>query len=520
MNNQILLSIKDLSIGFQEEDEIEIVVDGISFTLNEGEMLGIVGESGSGKTMISLAIMGLLSRKARILSGEIIYKGKNLLIEKPENLRRLKGKEMSMIFQEPKGSFNPVLKIGEQLNEMLKLHTKYDKAQYKEICIKALEGVGLSNPETVYNKYPHEISGGMAQRAMIAMAMIAEPKLLIADEPTTALDATTQYNILEILREIHEDQKNSIILISHDLSAINKVCHRTLVMKDGKLIEEGRTKEIFENPQNEYTKLLIDANFEVGKSPRFLNQNKEKGEKVLEIKNLNIYYQEKVKNKILSKKERTLYVENASFNIKQGETFGIVGESGSGKSTLAKGIVGIVKDVEGEIIMETKPQMVFQDPYSSLNPAKKVKWILEEPLKNSGGFTREDRRKKIKEVIYLVGLKENYLERYISELSGGQRQRIAIAVALILNPQLIILDEAVSSLDATVQGQILELLSNLQRKLNLSYLFISHDLNIVYQVCDQVGVMYKGEIVEMKSTKELFHSPEHFYTKKLLETLV
>ena len=524
MKNNRILRVEDLTIGFHHQGTIQAVVDHISFNLEAGEILGLVGESGSGKTMSALAIMGLLPKTAHIVNGSICFMGKELGKATVGELRALKGSQMSMIFQEPMTSFNPVLTIGHQIEEMLQLHSKIPKKEYKNKAITALEEAGLDHADVVYRQYPHQLSGGMRQRAMIAMAMIMGPKLLIADEPTTALDVTIQEKILKLLKKINQVHGTSIILVSHDLGVIKSICNRALVMKDGVIVESGEAKNIFLNPQTEYTKELVAAvpitwmkmrknivdhrlTYECSKDDSYL----------LRVEALNVYYFERAKG-IFSKIERKLVVKDATFTVNKGEAIGIVGESGSGKSTLAKAIVGLIAETEGSISLKTKrPQMVFQDPYSSLNPAKRIGWILEEPLKIQGSFSKKERKSKIIQVLEQVGLEEKHLNRYLSQLSGGQRQRVAIAVALMLNPELIILDEPVSSLDVTVQAQILELLKKLREDYNLTYLFISHDLNVVYQMCNRVCVMYQGEIVEIRNTQELFHDPRHEYSKLLLE---
>lgn len=554
MNNlDTLLSVDELSVGFYKGKKENRVLDHISFKLTNGEILGIVGESGSGKTMTSLAVMGLLPKTARIISGSIHFQGKNLLAMKDKELRSIKGSEISMVFQEPMTSFNPLLTIGAQVEEMLRLHSKHRKEEYKALTLEALQEVGLSEPEEIYHKYPHQLSGGMRQRAMLAMAMIAGPKLIIADEPTTALDVTTQSKILQLLKRINEKHGTSIILISHDLRVIKTICGRVIVMKDGKIEETGRVKNVFEQPQSAYTRQFITAipllyteagvshnealpvTSEEDKSATtegkpltaYNKKNNKDKNAVLQIQNLFVSYTDKGSSFVSKKKTRQI-VKNVSVEVKQGETLGIVGESGSGKTTLAKAIVGLNRETEGVININSlvisgkeesvpRPQMVFQDPYESLNPMKKVRWILEEALKLQTRLSKKERLARVNEMIKQVGLDLKYLDRYPSQLSGGQRQRVAIAAALIASPGLVILDEPVSSLDVTIQAQILELLKKLQKKFNLTYVFVSHDLNVVYQICDRVCVIYKGEIVEQNEVKELFHRPQHEYTKELLK---
>lgn len=534
MKDNILLQVNNLSIGFpRQQEQNREVVNQISFTLEQGEILGIVGESGSGKTLTALSIMGLLPKDAQITEGSILFCGKDILKVSTEDQRALKGSKMAMIFQEPMTSFNPLLTIGAQVEEMLRLHRKCNGEEYKQKTLSVLREAGLTEAEHIYHQYPHQLSGGMRQRAMIAMAMIAGPSLLIADEPTTALDVTIQDKILKLLKKINQKYHTAIILVSHDLGVIKSICDNTLVMKDGVIVERGKAKDLFLNPRTDYTRELVaaapaawikqkdkDIILNLGsKNDNVKGLNASEGkEPVLAVSNLTVYYSEHI-GKIFGRKIRKHIVKNVSLSIDKGEALGVVGESGSGKSTLAKAIAGLIKDTEG-IVSVVRPQMVFQDPYGSLNPIKKIGWILEEPLRIHGHMTKEERKAKVDEIIGKVGLTKEHLQRKIFQLSGGQRQRVAIAAALMLNPELIILDEPVSSLDVTVQAQILKLLKELQQQYQLSYLFISHDLNVVYQVCDRVCVMYQGEIVETRRTSDLFFQPEHEYSKELLKASI
>ncbi|NLJ90047.1 MAG: ABC transporter ATP-binding protein [Clostridiales bacterium] len=544
MEDNILIYVRNITIGFPnlKTKDIQNVVKNISFQVKKGEILGVVGESGSGKSMTALCMMGLLPKDV-LVKGSIYFNGIDLLGLNEDDLRRLKGKEMSMVFQEPMTSLNPSMKIGRQVEEMLVLHeANLSKEERRKRTIEALGQAGLSSGETIYDKYPHQLSGGMRQRVMIAMAMICKPKLLIADEPTTALDVTTQAKIIELIKEICEVNGTTIIFISHDLSVVRKICDRVLVMEDGNLVEEGSIEEIFTNPKKSYTKKLLKAipiidldnkiekqnvskefkllkptDSEINSSP--INNYKLDSDRILEVKNLNVYYQDQ--KGLLAKETMTHIVKDVSLYVKRGETLGIVGESGSGKSTLSKTIVGMIDNYDGEIILPNiKPQMVFQDPYSSLNPVKKVGWILEEPLKLQTKLKKEERKERVRQILRDVDLDEKYADYYLSELSGGQRQRVAIGASLIVNPEFIVLDEPVSALDVTVQHQIIELLKRLKRQYNLSYLFISHDLNVVYQICDRVCVMYNGEIIERAPIRELFVNPQHEYTKKLLKSVI
>lgn len=546
--NHPIIKVEDVTIGFNHKGGTNKVVDKVSFQLEEGEILGIVGESGSGKTMTALAIMGLLSNDAEVLEGSILFEHKDLLKLKPEELRKINGNQISMIFQEPMTSLNPVITIGHQIEEMLLLHESgLHLNERRQRILEALQEAGLREVDELYHKYPHQLSGGMRQRVMIAMAMICNPKVLIADEPTTALDVTIQSKILKLIKKLNQEHGTSVILISHDLGVIKSICKNALVMQDGKIVESGLVEDIFSKPGKEYTKKLLAAmptrdkkkkgsmdnekKTEVSDSKEAVVKYDEKSDTealsktdevgtILEVKDLDVFYEDNSK-KIFSKRKRKKVVNKVSLSVKYGEILGIVGESGSGKSTLAKAIAGLIKEVSGEIeLNHVKPQMVFQDPYGSLNPAKKVSWILEEPLKLAGGYTKAERKEKVLQVLNEVGLNEKYGDRYISQLSGGQRQRVAIGAALIQNSKLIVLDEPVSALDVTVQAQILELLKKLRAEHDLSYLFISHDLNVIYQMCDRVCVMYQGEIVETAAIDTLFQQPNHPYSKKLLETIV
>jgi len=572
--NQILLRAEHMTVAFHEDGEWDEVVKDADFTIRKGEILGVVGESGSGKSMTALAIMGLLKAHGRITEGRLFFDGRELTALAPEEYRALRGCEMSMVFQEPMTSLNPVFTVGKQMEEMLKLHPEFtygnteqearlteeicvekqtplsgtvkrkrkeQNERNKQIVLQALRDAGLKEPEQLYGKYPHELSGGMRQRVMIAMAMILRPKLLIADEPTTALDVTIQAKILKLLKEINQKYGISILFISHDLNIIRKMCDRVIVMCKGEMVEQGSVEQIFEAPRQAYTKKLLHAALgELGYVSAETVQNRMSSQEVCEQKNgtteresadsavkrghiielddVNVFYKEKRKN-IFGPEGRKHAVKDVTLHVREGEILGIVGESGSGKSSLAKAIVGLQAQVEGEIRLGTgTPQMVFQDPYGSLNPSKRIGWLLEEPLRLAcPEMTAEEREKRVDEILTKVDLPLRYKKRFPSELSGGQRQRVAIALALVLNRKLIVLDEPVSALDVTVQEQILELLLRLRREEGLSYIFISHDMQVIRRVCDYVCVMYQGEIVENAKTEQIFEVPQHAYTKKLIE---
>ncbi|MDF2804216.1 MAG: gsiA [Anaerocolumna sp.] len=556
VKNEDILRVDSLTVGFKVKKSYSDVVNHISFKLQQGEVLGIVGESGSGKTMTALSIMGLLAKEAK-LDGRIVYKGLDLVQLKGDSFRKMKGNDVAMIFQEPMTSLNPLMTIGAQMDEMLYLHQKGLPTDFrKKKIIESLNDVGLDNGEEIYIKYPHQLSGGMRQRVMIAMAMINEPNLLIADEPTTALDVTIQAQILQLIKKMNQEHKTSVILISHDLGVVKSICDRVLVMQNGDIVEAGTTEEIFQNPREEYTKLLLksvpeieDKDIYVQNQMKYsskpaiklssLESNKEPedssykvdlndGSKfqlnskdpILSVKNLEVSYEDSNLGSFKKVAKRQV-IKKVSLTVEAGECFGIVGESGSGKSTLAKAVLGLITDSTGEIkLLDKSPQMVFQDPSSSLNPSKKVNWILEEPLRLKGGISKEKRLEKVGQILERIGLNKEYGQRYLRQLSGGQRQRVAIGVALIQESKFIILDEPVSALDVTIQAQILLLLKELQKEFGLTFLFISHDLKVIYQMCDRVGVMKEGQIVENRTVKELFYSPLHPYTQKLLEAVL
>lgn len=518
----VILNVRNLSLGFGNKKTYGDVLDRISFELKQGEILGIVGESGSGKTMTALAVMDLLPQNAKITGGSIRLMGHELLTMTETERRMLKGTSTAMIFQEPMSSLNPVLTIGEQVEEMLVLHSSESKTVIRKKTLAMMEQAGLKDLDQLFGKFPHQLSGGMRQRVMIAMAMLLKPALLIADEPTTALDVTIQAQILELIKKLNRDYNTAVLFISHDLGVIKSICGRALVLKNGRIEEQGNIHNLFYHPQNEYTIKLLSAvkgrektdEMSVSHENRLLEL--EHRETILTVDHLNSYYTEK-RQGTLAGKYRKQILNQITFSVRKGEILGIVGESGSGKSTLAKSVTGLVKDIEGTIQTSgQRPQMVFQDPASSLNRVKTVEWILEEPMRIQGKIPKEQRRQRVHEMIAEVGLKEKYLKRYASQLSGGQRQRVSIACALMLRPRLIILDEPVSALDVTIQAQILDVLLSLRERYHLSYVLISHDLNVIYQMCDRVGVMYQGEIIEMAGCRRLYDNPQHWYTKQLL----
>ena len=529
-----LLKIKNLKIAFRNSSAgdgffvtttEQEVVHGIDLSLEKGQVVGLVGESGSGKSVTSLAVMKLLPEDTKVTAEEMTFDGISLLSQTEEEWQKLRGDRIAMVFQEPMTSLNPVLTIETQVEEGLMLHEaekyKDDKELRRKRVLEVLAEAGLGNPEELLLKYPHQLSGGMRQRVMIAIAMLNHPELLIADEPTTALDAATQEIILKLLQYYSETYHTAILFISHDLSLVARLCDKVLVLKDGSVVERGTKEEIFEHPQKAYTRKLVAASkgkqlAGTGTAPETAN-GLQAPTALLQLNHATIQYREKT---FFGKETVTTAVKDVSFALYQGEVLGLVGESGSGKSTISKALTGLLSLTEGELTRAEhvrRPRMVFQDPYGSLNPAKKIGWILEEPLKIQGGFSKQERKRLVREALKEVELEETHANRYVRELSGGQRQRVAIAAALIQKPEIVILDEPVSALDVTVQGQILELLYRLKEEHGMSYLFVSHDMNVIRRVCDRVIVLYRGEIVEAGRTEDVFENPSHPYTKELLK---
>ena len=520
-----MIKIENLSVAFDGPE----VVKNVSLELKDGEILGVVGESGSGKSVTALTLMGLVAESARVTSGKI-YFDDTLLLEagKPRDkalYRKFQGDRMSMVFQEPMTSLNPTQRVGKQVDEVLRLHTQLDAAERKKAVLNAFASVGLKEAETVYSSYAHQLSGGMRQRVMIAMAVILEPRLLVADEPTTALDVTVQNQIISLLQDINRKQHNAMLFITHDLNLARRICHRIAVMKDGCVVEQGETEQIFNQPAQEYTRRLIEAvpsRLKKRKSVQLSSEQEKDIVPVVQVRDLSVFYRD-AGNSLFGRKRRHCVVKNVDFELYPGESLGLVGESGCGKTTLSKAILGINREIEGQVLHNTlRPQMIFQDPYSSLNPAKTVGWQLQEPLRARGAIdgsqemTKADMEEAAYDMLRRVGMEEKYFHRRPSQLSGGQRQRVSIAQALITHPGFIVADEPVSALDVTIQAQIMELMRRLQQEMKLSYLFISHDINVVYHMCDRIMVMKDGRIIETGRTEEIFGAPREEYTRLLL----
>ncbi len=500
------LEIKNLHVGFIGENGVREVIKGIDFDLAEGEILGIVGESGSGKSMTALSIMGIAPAESAIVSGDILYRGRSIAGLDDKAMSDIRGKEIAMIFQEPMTSLNPVQTIGEQLDEMLDLHASYlTPGEQRTRVLEALSDTGLKEVEKLYNMYPHELSGGMRQRVMIAMALVAGAKVVLADEPTTALDADIAGVILDIFREINKKYGTSVILISHDLEVIARICNRAIVVKDGTIVEELDIYEeesnnagsvSFEEPKTDYAQRLLRAAFA---DTSYIGSRNECLETIVELRKFSVFYKNRGKGVFCGKNLKQVNFD-VDMDIGRGECVGIVGPSGCGKTTLVKAIAGLQKYVAGEMKLKCdKPGMVFQDPLSSLNPAMRVGRLLEEPLRIGGRAKDKERAKElVAAALKSVELDETLVSRKVSQLSGGQRQRISIALNIILNRELIILDEPVSALDVTIREQVLELLMRLKGERGWTFIIISHDRRLVSRICDTVYSAEDGHVVKIR----------------------
>ncbi len=535
-----LLSVNDLTVHFDTDEGVVEAVNNVSLDIRPGEIVGLVGESGSGKTVTAQSILRLVPRPpARFVGGSAVFNGEDLLTLPIERLRRIRGAGISMIFQEPMTALSPLHKVGRQLSEMLRFHTGLDPEAAWKFGVEWLDKVGLPEPEQRMSFYPHHLSGGMRQRVMIAMALMLKPQLIIADEPSTALDVTVQAQIFRLLMRMKEDD-TSMLLITHDLAVVWEVCDRIYVMKDSRLVERGDIEPIFREPAHDYTKSLLRAVprlYETGDGAR----RPETGARqvttgrngLLQVKNLRVWFPVK-KGLFARTTGHVKAVDDIDLAIAGGTTVGLVGESGSGKTTLGRAVVGLQAINDGSIVFEDseigglnkrrmKPwrrnlQMIFQDPYSSLNPRMTVMDILTEGLQEHGLLDMPKRDKAV-QLLEEVELRADMANRYPFEFSGGERQRISIARALSLEPKFIVCDEAVSALDVTIQAQIIELLRRLQARYGIAYLFISHDLSVVRQLSGQILVMHQGKIVERGRTDDVIFNPRHEYTRTLLNAV-
>tara|TARA_B100000886_G_scaffold240613_1_gene168748 strand:+ start:451 stop:2232 length:1782 start_codon:yes stop_codon:yes gene_type:complete len=578
--NNALLEFKNLVTEFHTEGKVVTAVNNVSFTLNKGETIGIVGESGSGKSVTSLSAMRLVpSPPGKIAEGEILFHKKNgervdfLQISEKE-MRQYRGNEIAMIFQEPMTSLNPVFTCGDQVMEAIMLHQSLSRSDAEDLTIKLFEEVQLPDPERIFSTYPHQISGGQKQRVMIAMAMSCQPSVLVADEPTTALDVTVQKTILELMQKLQKEHDMGILFITHDLGVIAELADKVVVMYKGNIVEQGTVWDIFNNPQHPYTKGLLACRPPLDKRYTFLPtvgdfmQTNENGESVAN----EISVEDFTKDLVLSKSERdkqhkVLYaqkpllqiknlktyfpirngffggitdyvkaVDNISFDIFAGETLGLVGESGCGKTTTGRTILRLNEPTSGQMLYKGKDiaafneqelrefrkevQIIFQDPYSSLNPRMTIGNAIMEPMQVHGIFANDNQRKeRVEELLEKVSLGAEYYNRYPHEFSGGQRQRIGIARALAVNPKFIICDESVSALDVSVQAQVLNLLNDLKKELGLTYIFISHDLSVVKYMSDRMVVMQNGKIEEMGDADQIYLNAKTSYTKRLIAAI-
>ncbi|MDP8161430.1 ABC transporter ATP-binding protein [Pasteurella atlantica] len=525
-----LLKVKDLNVFLKTDDALVHAVQGISFEVEKGQTLGIVGESGSGKSVTSMSIMQLLPEN--IVSygdnAEIIFEDKSILTLSEKAMRDLRGGRIGMIFQEPMTSLNPFMRIGSQIVESVMTHQpQLSKKEAKQLTLDTLNIVKIPDAEKKMDCYPHEFSGGQLQRIMIAMAIINKPDLLIADEPTTALDVTTQAEILDLIMDLQKEMGMAIILISHDLRLVHNYSDNVCVMQNGKIIEQGDTDDVFNNPQHSYTQELLNP------IPDTLKPAPDENAKeLIVLKNVDVDYI--VQRSWFGKPKKVFNaVKNISLNLKKGETLGIVGESGSGKSTLGRAVMQIL-DYQGDIYFDDRDipllskedrqalkkdmQMVFQDPFNSLSPRLTVGEIIGEGLLvHFPKMSKQERRERVMKMLEEVNLAPSMINRYPHEFSGGQRQRIAIARAMILEPKFVLLDEPTSALDRSTQLTVIELLNSLQKKYGLSYLFISHDLSVVKALSNHVMVMQQGEVVESGDTQQIFHNPQHPYTQRLIK---
>jgi peptide/nickel transport system ATP-binding protein len=574
-----ILEVSDLTTDFWVDGKYNRAIESVGFKLYEGETLGIVGESGSGKSVSTLSVMGLIPiPPGRITSGKILYhsrSGVQMDLTKISEswYRKIRGDEISMIFQEPMTSLNPVMKCGDQVVESLRLHKRISYQEAKKITLDLFEQVQLPEPEITFNKYPHQLSGGQKQRVMIAIAISCNPRILIADEPTTALDVTVQKTILELLKSLQKTYRMGVIFISHDLGVISELADRVVVMYKGNVVEAGTVWNIFNNPQHPYTKSLIACRPPLDKHLRklpvvsdFMNRNQEdvlndnfinifhgedniisreerkkeiqrltSGEKILEVKNLVVKFP-RAKTLFGKVTSWNTAVNDVSFDVYEGETLGLVGESGCGKTTLGRAILRLVDAASGDILyrkgnilkmteqefrpLRKKIQIIFQDPYSSLNPRLMIGDALVEPMKvHEIGRNYNERKDYVMSLLKKVGLSEEHYYRYPHEFSGGQRQRICIARALVLNPEFLICDESVSALDVSVQAQVLNLLNDLKKEFKLTIIFISHDLSVVKFMSNRMVVMNKGKIEEVGDADDIYENPQSDYTRKLIDAI-
>jgi len=526
MPDATAVSIRNLKLALPPGSDRPYAVDDVSLDLTPGKILCVVGESGSGKSMCAHALMGLLPDTIIREAGEIAYDGKNLLTLDDTGWLALRGRHIAMVFQEPMTALNPLMRIGDQIAEMFEAHNLLTPRERKQKALQLLREVNLPDPERAMRAYPHQLSGGQRQRAMIAMALALEPAVLVADEPTTALDVTTQAQILELIRDLQRRRNMAVMFITHDFGVVSDIADRVVVLQHGKVVEQGAADDVLRRPQHPYTRALLAAVPSMQPPQRAPLADRARAVEVIGLDKTYVsgggWFQPE---------RRVQAAKQVNFDIMQGETVGLVGESGSGKSSVARLVMRLIEPDQGTVRLgetdftriagralrkqRSRIQMIFQDPFASLNPRRKVGHIIADgPIAH--GTDPTVARKRAAELLGLVGLTAGAMERYPHEFSGGQRQRIGIARALALEPEIIVADEAVSALDVSVQAQVLNLLEDLKARLGLSMLFITHDLRVAAQICDRIAVMQRGAIVELKPTTTLFSTPEHAYTRELL----
>lgn len=530
-----MLSVSDLAVSFQTRRGEVNAVRGVSFELEKSEILGIVGESGSGKSVTAYALLRILDEGGVIKTGELSYSGLDLKLSTETDMRNIRGREISMIFQNPRAALNPIRKVGHQIEDVLRQHSRATRHNAREKAIEALKAVRINDAESRYDAYPFELSGGMCQRIVCAIALACDPKLLIADEPTTGLDITTQKAVMDLVRDLIRERSMSSILITHDLGLAAQYCDRIMVMKDGMVVEQGDPVSLFSNPQHPYSRKLVDATPRDGESIRSLLPPEDRktlaphvihDRALLEVRDLVKTYQ--------AKSGPVHAVKGISFSIKEGQSVGLVGESGCGKSTTSEILVRLMDATSGEILFDGQDiakinahkfikdprradiQMVFQDATDSLNPRHTARQTIAEPLRRLSAMQGKKLNARIEELATLVGLPLPLLDRFPHQLSGGQKARVGIARAVALEPKFLILDEPTAALDVSIQAVVLNLLADLRTQLGMSYLFVSHDLHVVRLLCDYVIVMKDGKIVEQGPTHQVMFNPEHDYTKTLL----
>jgi peptide/nickel transport system ATP-binding protein len=526
-----LLSVRDLRVGFVTEGGLVQAVDGVSFDLAAGEVLAIVGESGSGKSVTAQTIVGLTRSPNTRIQGSASLNARELLGADEAELQRVRGARIAMVFQDPMTSFNPIYRVGRQIVEAVRAHRGgIGDDEARELAIEMLDAVEIPEPQRRVDSYPHELSGGQRQRAMIAMALALEPEILIADEPTTALDVTVQAQILELLRRINRERSLATLLITHDLGVVAEIADRVVVMHDGRIVERGDLDEVFYSAKDPYTRRLLGAVLRLDQPPP--PRPGRKRAPLLEVTDLVKDYPRKGGVFGDRDEDRFRAVDGVSLRLESGETLGLVGESGSGKSTLCRAILQLLKPSAGSVRFEGREiaglprrrmqplrrelQIVFQDPYASLNPRRRIGQIVGEPLRMQGVGGAEERRRRVQQLLERVGLAPEHHDRYPHEFSGGQRQRVGIARAIAMGPKLIVADEPVSALDVSIRAQILDLLAELQEEMGLSYLFVAHDIGVVRHVSDRIAVMHEGRIVEEGSAEQVCERPLHPYTRSLL----